>query len=72
MTPAERQVKKLQKQLAARDAECRTMAATIERHEMELSMLARLSADQPRFFNPLMAMAAKAIRDDILSKDTTP
>jgi hypothetical protein len=33
----------------------------------ERNVLAKLAADTPQFFNPLEAMAAKKLRDDILS-----
>lgn len=35
----------------------------------EMLLLAKLAADTPQFFNPLEAVAAKKLRDDILSND---
>ena len=41
----------------------------LDEKDAEKLLLARLSAKTPQFFNPLDAMAAEKLRDDILSND---
>ena len=45
------------------------LAKRVKELEAELLLLAKLSADEPQFFNPMEAMAAKALRDRILLGD---
>lgn len=50
-----------------------TIAAQAERIgelESHVLLLAKLSADEPQFFNPLEAMAAATLRDRILAATT--
>lgn len=42
------------------------VASAINRLAAERWLLAKLAADEPQFFDPLMAMAAKNLRDRIL------
>ena len=45
-----------------------TSMKTIDQIDAENKLLARLASDKPEFFNPAVAMQAKAIRDRILKK----
>lgn len=56
---AQRRVRELQKQVRDRDNLLNTF-------DKERRLLAELSADTPQFYNPLVVMEAKQIRDRIL------
>lgn len=59
LSGAQARVRQLSKQVAERDE-------LLERWNYERRMLAKLAAETPQFFNPLVAMEAKQIRDTIL------
>lgn len=44
----------------------RELDAIANRYRKERDAMARLAAEKPQFFNPLDAMDAKKLRDDIL------
>lgn len=58
---AERRVRQLEKQTA-------TLKAIAKKFYSERIMLAKLAAKGPAFFNPLHAMEAATVRDEILRK----
>ncbi len=62
LSGAQSRVRQLSKQVAERDQ-------LLERWSYERRMLAKLAAETPQFFNPLVAMEAKQIRDEILSRN---
>lgn len=64
LTGAQARVRQLQKQVEERDK-------LLIQFDHERRMLAKLSADTPQFFNPLVAMEAKQIRDRILASQIT-
>jgi len=59
LASAEKMVRRLQRQIAERDDLIRIWS-----HER--LMLAKLSAEMPRFFNPMIVWEAEKIRDRIL------
>lgn len=59
MAGAQRRVRELEKQVAA-------WREVAEKFHEERTLLAKLSAETPQFFNPLDVMEAKKIRDSIL------
>jgi len=61
ITGAQRRVRDLERQVQERDA-------LLERWNKERQLLARLAAKGPAFFNPLEAMYAEKIRDEILDR----
>lgn len=58
---AEAMVRRLRQQIAQRDD-------LLDRFDHERKMLAKLSADTPQFYNPMIVMEAKQIRDRILKQ----
>jgi hypothetical protein len=63
---AERRVRFLHDRLARSRRHCAEAEAAIERLESERELLAKLAATGPFFTNPLVAYAAKELRDGIL------
>jgi len=45
------------------------LAKEVSRLEKERNLMAKLASDKPQFFNPLVVMEAKKIRDGILKGD---
>ena len=62
---AQRRVRELQKQVDERNA-------LLDQWARERQMLAMLAAETPQFYNPLVAMEAKEMRDCILAEQTKP
>ena len=62
---ATREVRRLRKQ-------CQYLSGLVEAMAPELKALAKLSADEPQFFNPLDVCEAKRVRDRILSGKVLP
>jgi hypothetical protein len=59
LTSAQTLVRRLRRQIAERDD-------LLTRFDRERRLMARLAAETPQFFNPLVVMEAKQIRDRIL------
>ena len=60
LVSAQTMVRRLRRQIAERDE-------LLTRFDSERRLMARLAAETPQFFNPLVVMEAKQIRDHILS-----
>ena len=56
---AQAEVRQLRRQVS----ECHTL---LDRFDRERKLMARLAADTPQFFNPLVVFEAKKIRDELL------
>jgi hypothetical protein len=65
LSAAQAAVRRLRRQIAERDE-------LLTRFDRERRLMARLAAETPQFFNPLVAMEAKQIRDRLLGLPNAP
>lgn len=65
LASAQKRVRQLQRQVADRDE-------LLNQFDRDRRLLAMLAADTPQFFNPLVAMEAKNVRNRILASGKTP
>lgn len=62
LSGAQARVRQLQRQIHERDE-------LLKQFDLERVMMAKLAADSPQFYNPIIVAEAKRIRDRILSRE---